>query len=525
MAKAGGHLFIINGDVQKLACDAWLLPTDEHLTVTASFAAAIEDRVTPYGDGDFKVENFTWNGSAVGICKEAVDGEPAIWLADVGVAPFDAKSTESVVKKEVSEWFGRRAGEFVRLAAAEATTRGVIRPIVALPIIGSGDGGLSEHRGKLLKGLLSAIYEALETTDCDVVLVAWGRVAYAAAQQARRNLVESAQPEALFALEEHHLSEAERLASEAKNGNLVVFIGAGVSAQAGLPNWQLLLDGVAKNLEWSGNIEELHQLDERDQATVLAKFASSPEKFDQAVAKALEGNSYALLHGLISSLPVDEFVTTNFDTLFEQSAETGGRTLRVLPRDSVEAGRRWLVKIHGDLGSDVVLTRSQYIGAGFEKGALLGLVQALLLTRHMLFVGYGLRDDDFHALMHEVRSAFDSAKKPAKLGTVLNLFENEAFTSLWNDLYVGSFGDYGDEVEAVRDASRKLSIFLDYVGFLSASKISFLLEKTYDGLGSGEMEELVSAIRALKRVKENNDLDEGLRAELSVFLARFEDVV
>jgi hypothetical protein len=39
------------------------------------------------------------------------------------------------------------------------------------------------------------------------------------------------------------------------------------------------------------------------------------------------------------------------------------------------------------------------------------------------------------------------------------------------------------------------------------------------------MEELVSAIRALKRVKENFDLDEGLRAELNAFLARFEDVV
>jgi glycerol dehydrogenase-like iron-containing ADH family enzyme len=88
---------------------------------------------------------------------------------------------------------------------------------------------------------LSAIYEALETTDCDVVLVAWGRVAYAAAQQARRNLMESAHPSDLFELEERHLSEAERLASEAKNGNLVVFIGAGVSAQAGLPNWQLVI--------------------------------------------------------------------------------------------------------------------------------------------------------------------------------------------------------------------------------------------------------------------------------------------
>lgn len=525
MPKAGGHLFIINGDVQKLACDAWLMPTDEYLTVTPSFAHAIRDRVAPSGDGDFKVGNFTWEGSDIGICKEAVDGDPAIWLANVGVRPFDAKSTESVVNREVSEWFGRRAGEFVRQAAAEAATRGIIRPIVALPIIGSGDGGLREHRGKLMKGLLSAIYEALETTDCDVVLVAWGRVAYAAAQQARRDVMGSAQPETLFELENHHLDEAERLASEAKNGNLVVFIGAGVSAQAGLPNWQLLLDGVALNLKWTGKIEELHQLDERDQATVLAKFASTPEKFDQAVVKAVEGTSYALLHGLISSLPVDEFVTTNFDTLFEQSAETGGRTLRVLPGDSVEAGRRWLVKIHGDLGSDLVLTRSQYIGAGIEKGALLGLVQALLLTRHMLFVGYGLRDDDFHSLMHEVRSAFDSEKETGKIGSVLNLFKNEAFTSLWNDLYVDSFGEFEAGDEAIGEASRKLSIFLDYVGFLSASRISFLLEKTYDGLGSGEMEELMSAVRALKRVEENNNLDEELKAELKAFLVRFGDVV
>jgi len=84
MAKAGGHLFIINGDVQKLACDAWLLPTDEYLTVTPSFADAIQDRVAPYDDGDFKVENFTWDGLAIGICKEAVD---ACAHVEVTVAP------------------------------------------------------------------------------------------------------------------------------------------------------------------------------------------------------------------------------------------------------------------------------------------------------------------------------------------------------------------------------------------------------------------------------------------------------
>jgi predicted SprT family Zn-dependent metalloprotease len=35
----------------------------------------------------------------------------------------------------------------------------------------------------------------------------------------------------------------------------------------------------------------------------------------------------------------------------------------------------------------------------------MGRVQGMLLMRHMMFVGYSLKDEDFHELMHEVRAA------------------------------------------------------------------------------------------------------------------------
>lgn len=38
-----------------------------------------------------------------------------------------------------------------------------------------------------------------------------------------------------------------------------------------------------------------------------------------------------------------------------------------------------------------------------RRSALSGIVQSLLITRHMLFVGFSLRDDNFHRIVDEVR--------------------------------------------------------------------------------------------------------------------------
>lgn len=40
----GGHLFIINGDLTKLACDAVLLPTDESFRIEDAWHDLVNDR-------------------------------------------------------------------------------------------------------------------------------------------------------------------------------------------------------------------------------------------------------------------------------------------------------------------------------------------------------------------------------------------------------------------------------------------------------------------------------------------------
>ncbi len=38
-----GHLFVVAGDVTKLHCDAWLLPTDDAFHVEAGWRGALDE--------------------------------------------------------------------------------------------------------------------------------------------------------------------------------------------------------------------------------------------------------------------------------------------------------------------------------------------------------------------------------------------------------------------------------------------------------------------------------------------------
>lgn len=60
-------------------------------------------------------------------------------------------------------------------------------------------------------------------------------------------------------------------------------------------------------------------------------------------------------------------------------------------------GHPWLLKPHDDIEAPdtIVLTRDQYTRLEKDHHALRGLVQSLMLTSHLLFVGFGFADDDF----------------------------------------------------------------------------------------------------------------------------------
>ncbi|MDA2945716.1 MAG: SIR2 family protein [Actinomycetota bacterium] len=470
-----GHLFIIDGDITQLSCDAWLLPSDRDGWVTKHFAEAIGLV------GEARLDLGAWPDNGMILHTAGTGREPDIWIGDVGRSGLTDLNH-----------YGDRAAAFIASAASrieqERSDLGRA-PLLALPVIGSDAGGGRSRRGDLLATLILAIATQLETTNCDVTLVCFGPVMLSAAKSAAR-AVRAAHP-TLAALGFDDLStelqqEAQRLGHLTSEGKLVVFFGAGASIDAGIPGWDDLLKRVAERAGMANNWETLADFDPRDKATIIRDH--SPDNFNQFVAEETNLSRYGLVHGLLASLPTTEYVTTNFDVLFEKAASTAGRQVAVIPGDEVKLGERWLLKLHGTLGGELVFTRSDYISSSSSHSALRGIVQAMLLTRHMLFVGYSLRDDDFHQLVHEVRTALGDQQRT--LGTALLVRDNEHLPTLWPEIDVVSTG-------GGTDAGRRVALFLDLMASTAASSITFVADDSFGELRSDHETRLNDVVKEL----------------------------
>ncbi|OBG23521.1 hypothetical protein A5765_18780 [Mycolicibacterium celeriflavum] len=476
-----GHLFVVNGDLTKIACDAVLIPTDGIFHITRSWKQFLAGRAIPK----------SWNDAAV-IQLDSSPTEPHVWLGNAGQVGDDSDFTafEPIIKA-----FIEKAVPALQKRRDSDRIYDWPKLRLAVNVIGIGHGGASNRKGELVYGLMLALDRMAKEHDVDIVLVAYGDKHYAACQRARRQVVSSRPLSEVWRFDEranpHLESCANRLAQAAIDSQLVLFIGAGVSIGAGLPSWGELLERVAQRGGIDADvIKLLRHKDYRDQATLLERWLGSDIGLKKRVAIELtKAQRYSLQHGLLASLPSKEAVTTNFDRLFETAAEAGGRELAVLPANPLDAEGRWLLKLHGsvDAPDNLVLTRSDFLNMPRQYGALLGLVQGLLLMRHMVFVGYSLQDEDFHELMYEVRAARGDTATGSSNATVLTLSDDGLERQLWEDdlaIVPMIAGPVADEDKSI--AARQLEIFLDLVGYLSTTSASFFLDTTYSSLSKDE---------------------------------------
>jgi hypothetical protein len=374
-------------------------------------------------------------------------------------------------------------------------------PLVALPLIGTGRGGADERRSGALEELLDRA-RTLADRGVDVVLVLANRQAYSAAQRLR--VVDQEGELWRRTLTDTEMTLATELALNARSGKLVPFLGAGVSAAAGLPGWRELLGKLAApaGLCTSMELEELERMDPRDAARVIQQRLGGPGgELDSLLrAQFSDAERASLTHALLGSLPIHEAATTNYDRLFENAwgAAAGGpardarKQVTVLPRDDASGARRWLVKLHGDVDDPhperkLVLSRDDYRRFEQHGGAIAGVLHAMLLTRHVLIVGYGLRDETFHRIAHEVRELGASKVAIAlaerhhrQLGTALLVHPPGLFGEVWSaDPQLADMSGGHHDIPA---AARRQDILLDRVGVLASPVESYVL-----GAGWGEL--------------------------------------
>jgi hypothetical protein len=165
-----------------------------------------------------------------------------------------------------------------------------------------------------------------------------------------------------------------------------------------------------------------------------------------------------------------------------------------------------VLKMHGSVErpDTMVLTRDDFLRFQESETALAGVVQALLLTRHMLFVGFSFNDDNFRRIAHAARRAIGDRDV---FGTTLVVHPNPLARELWRDalewigfdapLAAATGSATGDDLPRAAQA-RLLDVFLDRLACLATTSTTHLGDPAYDGALSAAERSLRDRLAALR---------------------------
>jgi hypothetical protein len=208
----------------------------------------------------------------------------------------------------------------------------------------------------------------------------------------------------------------DELAEAYASQNLILFAGAGVSAAAGLPSWKRLVELLADRARARGApaplLDEAAALAQKNQyidALSALEQALGPPDFGAAVERALDDRTHPVpdLAKAVASLAprLRAVLTTNIDGLLER-AFAGAWPALARATGDIAQRRGYILKLHGTLleRATWVFTRAQYDRAQYADPLLQTAFSALFHAYPLLFVGYGLADDDFDQILARVRA-------------------------------------------------------------------------------------------------------------------------
>ena len=192
------------------------------------------------------------------------------------------------------------------------------------------------------------------------------------------------------------------------NREATVLVGAGLSRDAGYPDWSGLLQTVR---------EKLQQPDLNDLPLLAQYFINehSETELQDLIRQELELDPQpqpTRCHELLAALPLSEIWTTNYDDLIERAMEDGARTF-VKDDDLAQreggSGCR-VYKMHGSLthpDEPLIAARDQYIRYPDSHRRFWALLQASFLTKSFLFLGFSFEDPNFNQVFQTIRRARD----------------------------------------------------------------------------------------------------------------------
>jgi|SRR5579871_550168 len=209
-----------------------------------------------------------------------------------------------------------------------------------------------------------------------------------------------------------------------RGGNLVPFIGAGMSMPCGYPGWTRFLWLLQERSSISAmQLETLIQNGDYQTAAQILHDNLGAASFDEKLQSTYEKPS--VLNGPVQYLPymfTGHVITTNFDYVLEDLFKgfgqgfdhiVLGKALGEVPRLAADGGRL-LVKIHGTCNqvADRVLLQTEYKAAYANAGNVQQFFQGFIFARPLVFLGCSLLADWTISEMANVVTAVGHHKLP-----------------------------------------------------------------------------------------------------------------
>lgn len=256
--------------------------------------------------------------------------------------------------------------------------------------------------------------------------------------------------------------------------DFVLFIGAGISSNSknslgnSPPRWRELIEALSAKF-LSANHARAAQVKkairERDLLTAAeiiqhhCSEVSRADDFRNEIAARVDGGSAANkafqkndIHDVISSLDPRIIVTTNYDKILERHFIDGFKILQFESTEiaaTIRQGHPVIVKLHGtvDNATSTILTRLDFTRLRREGIHALDTLEALLLTRTALFIGYSLDDPDLRLILENQFGA--KGARPAHY-LLTQKEKSEIRRALFRDAYGVNLLEYsGDHVAGV----------------------------------------------------------------------------
>lgn len=204
--------------------------------------------------------------------------------------------------------------------------------------------------------------------------------------------------------------------AEARNrGKFVVFAGAGVSIESGLPGWSELVSELKKDISTTSQ-------DYQEICEEYLVLRGEKEYYDRISRLLAHGTSrYNALHRKIAELSPVHIVTTNFDKHFEQIVEERALGYSIVRANSdlpFSKGNSLYVKMHGDIDvRNIVLTKSDYANYADNFRLIDSFIRESFASKIILFIGFSFTDPNLRKIIGSVKEILGNSHQRQYLFT------------------------------------------------------------------------------------------------------------